>query len=116
ELTRPATCQGCHSVFNPLGFSLEHFDAVGRFRATENKKPIDSTGQYTTAEGETIQIAGARDVAEYAASSNEGQRGFVRQLFQHLIKQAPDVYGPRTLEQFRAFFAGNNFHIRKLAQ
>ena len=31
QLTRPQACQGCHSVINPLGFSLEHYDAVGRF-------------------------------------------------------------------------------------
>src|SRR6185436_10931375 len=26
ELTRPQACQSCHSVINPLGFSLEQFD------------------------------------------------------------------------------------------
>ena len=31
ELTRAQACQGCHSVINPLGFSLEQYDAVGRF-------------------------------------------------------------------------------------
>ncbi len=32
ELTRSQACQSCHSVINPLGFSLEHYDAVGKFR------------------------------------------------------------------------------------
>ena len=32
ELTRPAACQSCLPVINPLGFSLENYDAVGRYR------------------------------------------------------------------------------------
>ena len=35
ELTKSQNCQSCHSVINPLGFSLENFDAVGRFRTVE---------------------------------------------------------------------------------
>ena len=116
ELTRSEACQGCHSVINPLGFSLEHFDAVGRFRTTENKKPIDATGEYTTAEGEVIRISGARDVARYAASSDEAQRAFVKQLFQHMVKQAPDAYGEKTLDDLARYFATSEFHIRKLMQ
>ncbi len=44
ELTRPAACQTCHSMINPLGFSLENYDAVGRFRTIDNQKPVNPTG------------------------------------------------------------------------
>jgi len=39
-------CSGCHSRMDPLGFALENFDAVGKWRATEgaNNTPIDSSG------------------------------------------------------------------------
>ncbi|MES1261662.1 MAG: DUF1592 domain-containing protein [Acidobacteriota bacterium] len=37
-------CAGCHSVMDPLGFGLENFDAVGRWRTVENGIPIDSSG------------------------------------------------------------------------
>jgi hypothetical protein len=33
--TSPAECRGCHSVINPLGFSLEVYDALGRYRTQE---------------------------------------------------------------------------------
>jgi hypothetical protein len=33
--TSPAECRGCHSVINPLGFALEAYDALGRFRTQE---------------------------------------------------------------------------------
>ena len=39
QLTRPQACQTCHSVINPLGFSLEHYDAVGRFRTAKVTGP-----------------------------------------------------------------------------
>jgi hypothetical protein len=37
-------CAGCHKLMDPVGFSLENFDAVGRWRDFEEGKPIDSTG------------------------------------------------------------------------
>ena len=37
-------CAGCHKLMDPVGFSLENFDAVGRWRTTEDGKPIDATG------------------------------------------------------------------------
>jgi hypothetical protein len=38
-------CAGCHRMFDPIGFALESFDAVGRFRTTEFGKPLDLSGQ-----------------------------------------------------------------------
>jgi hypothetical protein len=37
-------CAGCHSLIDPAGFALENYDAVGRWRAIEEGRPIDSTG------------------------------------------------------------------------
>ena len=37
-------CAGCHKLMDPVGFSLENFDAVGRWRTVEEGRPIDSTG------------------------------------------------------------------------
>ncbi len=37
-------CASCHRVMDPVGFALEHYDAVGRFREFEEGKPIDSSG------------------------------------------------------------------------
>jgi len=114
ELTRPAACVTCHSLINPLGFSLEHYDAVGRYRTTDNKKPVDAAGEYPTSEGETVHLKGARDVAEYAAKSEEAHRGFIQQLFHHVVKQPVAAYGPRTLEDLRRSFVASEFNIQKL--
>jgi len=37
-------CQGCHRLMDPIGFALESFDAVGKYRTTDNGNPIDPTG------------------------------------------------------------------------
>lgn len=37
-------CSGCHKLMDPVGFSLENYDAVGRWRTTEENKPIDASG------------------------------------------------------------------------
>jgi uncharacterized protein DUF1588/uncharacterized protein DUF1592/uncharacterized protein DUF1585 len=39
-----AVCASCHNMMDPVGFSLENFDAVGRWRTLEEGKPIDVTG------------------------------------------------------------------------
>jgi len=114
ELTSPAACMGCHSIINPLGFSLEHFDGVGRFRTVDNKKPVNAESDFMTPDGDTIRLKGARDVAEYAVKSVEAHRGFVRQMFQHLVKQPVQAYGPDRLEKLRASFEKSDFNIRKL--
>jgi Protein of unknown function (DUF1592)/Protein of unknown function (DUF1588)/Protein of unknown function (DUF1585)/Protein of unknown function (DUF1587)/Protein of unknown function (DUF1595)/Planctomycete cytochrome C len=44
EHRRNAACAGCHKLMDPAGFALENFDAVGRWRALEEGRPIDSTG------------------------------------------------------------------------
>jgi hypothetical protein len=37
-------CSACHARFDPIGFGLENFDGIGRYRTTEVGKPIDATG------------------------------------------------------------------------
>jgi mono/diheme cytochrome c family protein len=37
-------CASCHQLMDPVGFALENFDAVGRWRQTEAGQPIDASG------------------------------------------------------------------------
>ncbi|MDQ3624444.1 MAG: DUF1588 domain-containing protein, partial [Verrucomicrobiota bacterium] len=45
-----AECAGCHSKMDPLGFALENFDAVGRWRTMDGKFPIDPSGKLNSGE------------------------------------------------------------------
>jgi hypothetical protein len=37
-------CAGCHALMDPIGFSMENYDAIGRWRTHESGKPIDADG------------------------------------------------------------------------
>jgi hypothetical protein len=114
QLTRDSNCMSCHSVINPLGFALEHYDALGRWRTVERDRPVDTKSQYTTENGETIEVDSARDIAELALSSESAHRAFIVQLAQHVTKQNPGVYGPSVVEQLRSDFEVDGFHVQKL--
>ena len=39
-------CATCHAMFDPVGFALENFDAIGRWRTTDGGSPIDASGAF----------------------------------------------------------------------
>ncbi len=41
-----ALCASCHSKMDPLGFALENYDAIGRWRTEDGKFPIDPSGTF----------------------------------------------------------------------
>jgi Protein of unknown function (DUF1592)/Protein of unknown function (DUF1588)/Protein of unknown function (DUF1587)/Protein of unknown function (DUF1585)/Protein of unknown function (DUF1595)/Planctomycete cytochrome C len=45
-----AACAACHDLLDPLGFGLESFDAIGRYRENDNGQPVDASGQLPTGE------------------------------------------------------------------
>jgi hypothetical protein len=112
--TKPAACIICHGMMNPLGFALENFDAVGRYREKEHEKPIDVSGHYETRAGEQVKFTGARELAAFLARSEETQTAFIEQMFHYLVKQPTRAYGLNRPEELRKSFAENGFSIRKL--
>ena len=112
--TKETSCQSCHGLINPLGFGLEHYDAVGRFRAEEKDRPIDATGEYPAESGEAVRFDDARALAESLAASGEVHRSFVEQLFHYLVKQPTAAYGADELERLTAEFARQGCNIRTL--
>jgi hypothetical protein len=37
-------CAGCHKLMDPIGFGMENYDAIGRWRTAEEGVPIDAAG------------------------------------------------------------------------
>ncbi|NQX02261.1 DUF1592 domain-containing protein [bacterium] len=114
QMTRNTSCMTCHETINPLGFSLEHFDAAGRFRLTDNARPINPESDFENFDGGSIRLRGPRDLADQALSSVSARRGFVRHAFQAVIKQNPRAYGPGTLSRLEKDFTASGHHIRRL--
>jgi hypothetical protein len=114
QLTQPDSCQSCHSVINPLGFSLEHYDAVGRFRTKDGDKPVNAETTYVLDDGTKIRLTNARDVATFAISNDRAHSAFVEQLFHAIVKQPVLAYGINAQQDLRKSFVSSQFNIQKL--
>ncbi len=80
-----AVCAGCHSRMDPIGFGLENYDAIGRYRTADGTFPIDSSG--TLPNGKSFTGA-----AELKAILRADPQTFTRALSQKLLTYA---LGPR---------------------
>jgi hypothetical protein len=73
-----AVCASCHSKMDPLGFGLENYDAIGRWRTLDGKLPIDATGLLPN--GKTFSTP-----AELKQILKSQPDAFVRRLVQKLL-------------------------------
>jgi hypothetical protein len=53
-------CAGCHSMFDPIGMTLENFDSLGRYRTHDGNFEIDPTATF-----EDQELTSARDLADF---------------------------------------------------
>lgn len=113
--TSSQACMVCHNLINPLGFPLENFDAIGRFRTEELNKPVDATGGYEAVDGREVTFNGPLDLTNFLASSDEVSTAFAEQLFHYLVKQPINAYGLDELPTLARTFKERNQNIRKLA-
>lgn len=74
-------CASCHAVMDPLGFSLEEFDAIGRYRTRDQSGRIDSSG--SLADGTPLNGAG-----ELRAALLENPEHFVETVTEKLLTYA----------------------------
>ncbi len=77
-----ATCASCHNVIDPIGFSLDHYDRLGRWRDVDEKgKPIDASGQ--TAEGKAFE-----GIAGFKTQILDRKHDFARQVTSKMLGYA----------------------------
>ena len=55
-----AACASCHNLMDPVGFALENYDAIGRWRMFEGGAPIDVSGKLPNGAG-FLGVAGLQD-------------------------------------------------------
>lgn len=66
------SCAFCHKQFDPIGFTFEHFDEVGRYRNDEKGLPINDSGRALTATDQvSIEATGQVDLAQKLASRDD---------------------------------------------
>jgi hypothetical protein len=60
-------CASCHKVFEPMGFAMENFDAVGQWRTRDKGNPIDATG--VTNDG--FELTGIPSLREFTVQNGD---------------------------------------------
>jgi len=79
EHSNNSACSGCHRVMDPVGFSLEHYDAFGRYRDSEGGMPIDATGMiYAAPDGTDVPLDGAESLTAYLVGNEAVRSCLVR--------------------------------------
>ena len=71
-------CASCHSRMDPLGFGLENYDPIGRWRESQSGEPIDSSGELPSGERFT-------NPAELRAVLLAHREDFVRCLVEKML-------------------------------
>jgi len=104
-------CAACHLLIDPIGFGFESYDGVGRFRASEAGRPIDSSGELTSAAGVEGPFVGAVELSERLARS-DGVRACIADFwFRFAAGARSDAC---TQARINAEFAATDYDIRKL--
>jgi hypothetical protein len=66
ELHRKApSCASCHAKMDPMGFGMEDFDGVGRYRTMDGTSPVDASG---VLEGRGLDGSSFNGLAELGAA------------------------------------------------
>jgi hypothetical protein len=95
-------CAVCHEVMDPLGFSLEHFDAIGRWRTLDAGLPVDAQGLLP----DGTQVTGPAGLKQaLLAREDEFRRHFTRRLLGYALGRSltsiDDCVVERCLERLR---------------
>jgi hypothetical protein len=98
-------CAGCHAYIDPLGFGLEHFDATGRYRDTENELPIDATGSLPP---DGVAFNGAGELAQLMRSTEDTRNCFVTQWSRFAFGRAQEEANECTRTTLRDQFSAND--------
>ena len=61
-------CASCHAVMDPVGFSLEPFDLIGKYRDTDGGVPVNATGRL--ADGTALDGPASLQLRQHAGEMN----------------------------------------------
>jgi hypothetical protein len=106
-------CAGCHAKMDPIGFALENFDALGRWRAEENGRPLEVTSALpdgTTVDGvEGVRRLVLRDPALFV----EAMTG---KLLMYALTRNIQYYDQPTIRMIARESARQNYTFASLVQ
>jgi hypothetical protein len=108
-----ASCNACHGIMDPIGFSLENFDAVGRWRNVElfAGTPIDASG--SLADG--TKLAGPSDLrAALLRNPEQFVQTFTQKLMTFGLGRRLEYYDMPTVRKIVHSAAADNYRFSSL--
>ena len=104
-------CASCHSRIDPLGFALENYDVLGRWRTEDAGKPIDAKGELpdgTTFEGpDQLKAALMRKKDLFV-------RNFVNKMLGYALGRGLTLQDSCTVDSIVAEVERNNYSAQAL--
>jgi len=93
-------CSGCHTGFSDIGYTLEAFDALGRYRTTEKvydeqdghlvaELPLDTTAVPQVVMGDKQQVAGPAQLNQLIADSGKVATCLSGNYFRYALRREP---------------------------
>jgi hypothetical protein len=102
-------CQSCHESMDPIGFALEHYDALGRWRDLDNGLPIDAA---TSVDGQPVD--GGVELGALVASLPEVGACIAKRFYRHANGRL-EVRGDDTaLEALVEDFVAGDYDFKRL--
>lgn len=102
-------CAGCHALMDPIGLTLEHFDAIGAFRQEDDGLPIDASTEF---EGQMLN--GGRALGESIRSSTRLAECMARQLYRYGTGHLEIAEEQAQIEQLGRQFTAQGHRFRDL--
>jgi hypothetical protein len=99
-------CFSCHARMDPLGLALENFNALGAWRDTEARQPIDASGQLITGE----KFGDVRALKRVIASERKPDlyRCLTEKMLTYALGRGLDYYDAHTIEAITADLLAND--------
>jgi hypothetical protein len=112
--TNNAACSGCHSLIDGLGFGLEAYDGIGRFRTTDMGVAVDSTGEVTATRDIDGPYMGGPALAQKLAMSAEVRDCAPTQWLRFALGRPETADDTCSLVALRDAFAASGGDLREL--
>jgi hypothetical protein len=107
-----AVCANCHNILDPIGFGLENFDAIGRWRAQDDSGgPIDAAGDLPG----NHHFSSPRDLKSIIATrSSDIARNLTEKLLAYALCRQLDGYDEIIVDQLMDSIAKDDFRMQSL--
>jgi hypothetical protein len=111
-----ASCKSCHQMMDPIGLAFEGFDAIGRFRTTENNVNIDLSGNILGSRGGELDGAftGVRELATRLAGSDQVRDCVATQFFRYAAARTEEVPDGCSLTTLQDAFGASGGDLTEL--